>query len=128
MQRKSVIVLRDNSFLISVDANIGEDAIYQWYLVDHEGVRKNLEAEKQEKISLCENWIRDNAEKCLLCCEYLDSDVKYQLISCELSSDFVELIKKNQFDEVRFLGEDGFLNNHVYYEKAKEKELCDIEM
>ena len=112
------IVLKDNkTFIVVAHAcpkAIGE---FQWYLVDDPNSDKEyiIDGEEYESIVLSNDVINDTYKNKWLCCKCNVNGEIYSEGCIFLSDDFIEMISKNQFDEIQVCDEDGNIRTGFRY-------------
>lgn len=114
------IVLQQNSkFTIIVHAAPNETGRFQWYWMDdpNEGPEINIKGAVHESVTLSSDEIRKcYQEKWLAChCHINGEEFPYNQGCVYLTSDFGEMIRRNRFDKIFLVGEDGeFLDDLCY--------------
>lgn len=117
---KYIIVDSAENFVIIVHACPNVIGKFQWYLVDEPNSARKyiMDGQVYESITIsCDDICAKYLNK-WLCCKCEIEDNNYYIEGCVyLTSDFLEMIKLNQFDTINFFGKDGNIRNDISYSK-----------
>lgn len=121
---KCIILATDGTFVIIVHACPNAIGKFQWYLVDEPNSEKKyiLAGQTCESIVISSVDICNNYLNKWLCCKCEIEDDTYTEGCVYLANDFLELIKVNQFDVIRFFGKDGDICNDISYLRSVDRQ------
>lgn len=111
-------------FIIVVHACPEAKGEFQWYLVDDPNREKEkvLTGQIYESITITSQQIQESYKGKYLCCHCKVDGYSYDEGCLYLTSSFVDMICKNQFNSINFLDENGMIRGS-HYAKWEEKEL-----
>lgn len=121
---KCIILATDGTFVIIVHACPNAIGKFQWYLVDEPNSEKKyiLDGQTYESIVISSADICNNYLNKWLCCKCEIENDTYTEGCVYLANDFLELIKVNQFDVIRFFGKDGDIRNDISYLRSVDRQ------
>ena len=115
---KYIILEPNNQFIIIVHAAPNKKGVFQWYLTDalDNASKTNITNKVYESIVLSSDEIKEKYQNKWLACHcHIDGeDSSYNQGSVYLTSDFIDMIRYNQFDQIEIYDEAGNFQNWHY--------------